>query len=254
MARTIAALFDDPGRAERALQALMTAGASGHRSALIRSEAHATEMAPFRDASDADNRPSLHSAAIPAEDRALFEAGVRRGGCVLLAEIAGDADEAIRIIETFEPSDLDGRSEARQRHANAGGGAPGIDVGAPLGAGLTAGQGQGNTNLESVPGMGTMAHDPSILGTADLQDDGLSRHNQGRSTTAVGDRRSEERAGAPGVRELGPTTGGMNEAEIAAKMSPMFDDPTRRGDAVPSQDKRSTAGLGRVRSYSLPGS
>jgi hypothetical protein len=254
MARTIAALFDDPGRAEQALQALMTAGLSGHRSVLIQSEAHATEMAPFRDASAGGDRPNLHSPAIPAEDRALFEAGVRRGGCVLLAEIAGNPDEAVRIIETFEPSDLDGRTEARRRQrGNAGGAASGIDVGAPLGAGLTAGMGQGDTNLESAPGMGAMAHDPSILGAADLQGDDLSRHNQGRSTVALGDLRSEERAGAPGVNELRGAAGGMSKAEVAAKMSPMFDNPTRSGDEVPSQDKRATVGLGRVRSYPLPG-
>ena len=78
-----------------------------------------------------------------------------------------------------------------------------MDVGAPLGAGLTAGMGQGNTNLESMPGAGTMADDTSTLGTADLRTDEMGAGDQGRSTGAVGGRRSEERAGAPGVRELG---------------------------------------------------
>ena len=63
--------------------------------------------------------------------------------------------------------------------------------------------GQGNTNLESVPGTGAMAGDTSTLGTADLRTDEMSTGDQGRSTVALGDRRSEERAGAPGVRELG---------------------------------------------------
>ena len=205
MPRTIAALFDDPGRAEAALQTLRTARLSGHRSALICREAHATAMAPFRDASASEPRLDLKGSAVPAEDRALFEAGLRGGGCVLLAEIVGDPEEAIRIIDAFGPADLDGRGQDLRRKAAAGGGG-GVDIGAPLGAGLTAGMGQGNTNLESVPGMGEMADDTSTLGTADLRSDEMSRGDQGRGAVPVGDRRSEERAGAPGVLGLGPAT------------------------------------------------
>jgi hypothetical protein len=201
MARIIAALFDDPGRAEAALQALMTAGLAGRRTSLIRAEAHGTEMAPFRDASSGD---AAQLTAVPAEDRALFEEGVRRGGCVLLADIAGDVDEAMRIIESFEPADLGRRAEEwRGRNETGRTRQGGVDVGAPLGAGLTAGMGQGNTNLESMPGAGAMADDPSTLGTADLRTGEISAGDQGRSTLAAGDRRSEERAGAPGVRALG---------------------------------------------------
>src|SRR5688500_1519162 len=135
---TIAALFADPGRAEGALQALMTAGLSGHRTALIRPEVYATEMTPFRDpAGSGAVRPGA-LAGVPAEDRAAFEAGLRRGGSVLVAEIAGDLQEAIRIVETFEPADLDGRTEEAQRRQGGDTGmGGGVDVGAPLGAGLT---------------------------------------------------------------------------------------------------------------------
>jgi hypothetical protein len=203
MAHTIAALFDDLGRAEGALQALMTAGLSGPGTVLIRGEPRGSELAPFRDASASGAAAQFraHGAAIPADYRALFEDGVRRGGCVLLTEASGQPDEAIRIIETFEPTDLDRGSEDRQRR-NAGEAQGGVDIGATLGAGLTAGMGQGNTNLESVPGTGQMADDTSTLGTADLRTSEMSLGDQGRSTIPVGDRRSEERAGAPGVREL----------------------------------------------------
>jgi hypothetical protein len=204
MARTIAALFDVPGRAEAALQALMTAGLSGHRTSLIRPEVHATELTPFRDPSAAGAAGvDLLGGAVPTEDRAAFEAGLRRGGAVLVAEILSDPDEAARIVETFGPADLDGRTEEWRRHAGGSGEAgEGVDVGAPLGAGLTAGMGQGNTNLESMPGAGTMADDTSTLGTADLRTAEMSTGDQGRSAVAVGARRSEERAGAPGAREL----------------------------------------------------
>jgi hypothetical protein len=198
MAQFIAALFEDPGRAEGALQALMTAGLSGQQTSLIRPEAHASEMAPFRESTGGTAR----LAAVPDADRALFADGIRRGGCVLLADIPGNVEEAIRIVETFAPADLDGRTGGRPENRAAAGPHSGVDVGAPLGAGLTAGMGQGNTNLESMPGAGTMADDTSILGTADLHTSEMSAGDQGRSTIPVGDRRSEERAGAPGVREL----------------------------------------------------
>ena len=201
MPRTIAALFNDWPGAERALQALMTAGLSGQRTALIGGETRATELGSVQ-VSSPTGRAQL--AAIPPEDRILFEEGLSRGGSVLVADIVGDVDEAIRIIETFEPADLDRHTEERAaRSVAAGGPQGGIDVGAPLGAGLSAGMGQGNTNLKSMPGAGAMADDTSTLGTADLRTSEMSTHDQGRSTVAVGDRRSEERAGAPGVRELG---------------------------------------------------
>jgi hypothetical protein len=185
MARTIAALFDDPGRADGALQALMTAGLAGHRTTVIRPEVHASEMTPFRDPSAAgEARLGPMAGAVPTEDRASFEAGLRRGGSVLVAEIVGDPEEAVRIVETFEPSHLDG-VEASRRQTGVGTG------------------GQGNTNLESMPGAGAMADDTSTLGTADLRTDEMSTGDQGRSAVPVGARRSEERAGAPGVRELG---------------------------------------------------
>ncbi len=203
MARTIAALFDDPGRAEGALQALMTAGLSGHRSALIRPKVHASELTPFRDPSGAGAAAGgLLGSAVPPGDRALFEDGLRRGGSVLVVEVLRDPEEAVRIIETFEPADLDSRAEEWREKAGGGGIGEGVDVGAPLGAGLTAGMGQGNTNLESMPGAGMMADDTSALGTADLRTDEMSTGDQGRSAVPAGARRSEERAGAPGVNEL----------------------------------------------------
>jgi hypothetical protein len=181
----------------------MTAGLSGQRTALIGGETRATELGSVQVSS---GMGGAQLDALPAEDRTLFEAGLRRGGSVLLADIAGDMEEAVRIVETFEPADLDSRTDSQRNNTATSGPPGGGDVGAPLGAGLTAGMGQGNTNLESVPGMGAMVHDPSTLGTADLRTDEMSTGDQGRSTVAAGGQRSEERAGAPGALELGPAT------------------------------------------------
>src|SRR3712207_7360793 len=79
------------------------------------------------------------------------------------------------------PADLDRRTEAASGRTAAGAPQGGVDVGAPLGAGLTAGMGQGNTNLESMPGAGAMADDTSTLGTADLRTGEMSTGDQGRS-------------------------------------------------------------------------
>jgi hypothetical protein len=201
MAQLIAALFPDPARAERALQALMTAGLSGQRTGLIAGETRATELGSFQVSSPPEN---IHFGAIPAEDRPLFEEGLRRGGSVLLADIVRDLDKAVRIIETFDPMELEGGSGRPPRQGD--GTRKGVDVGAPLAADLTAGMGQGNTNLEGMPGAGTMADDTSTLGTADLRTDEMRAGDQGRSGVAVGGRGAEERAGAPGVLELGPAT------------------------------------------------
>ena len=129
----------------------------------------------------------------------------------------------------FNPVDLDRRS---QEWLRGGAGATasarsGVDVGEPLGAGLTAGSGQGDTNLESVPGMGTMADNTSGLGTADLRTSEMGLSDQGRSSIPAGGRRAEERAGAPGVDELAAGVENPN----------------------PDLHRREMSGIGRVRRY-----
>jgi len=208
MARTIAALFDDLGRAQSALGALMEARLAGHRSRIIRAEAHRTEMAPFRDATAAQGggeRASAQALGLPAQDRATFEAALARGGCVLAAEIVGDLDRAIAIVEAFEPAELDRHSQG-QRHP------AGPPAGDRLGAGLAAGMTGGMSNTAAVPGMGGMAESTHDSGSADLRTTGLAEHDLGRSTTATGDMRAEERAGAPGVGELG--AGGSRSGRV----------------------------------------
>ena len=210
MPRIITALFEDRGAAERALQALIETGVARDRIAIV-GERHATgtEVAPSRPpAPNEDVIAALHDLDLPDEDTRLFQEGLRRGCALVSARVGSDAaEQAIRVLEMFDPVDLDRRSEEWLRGAGAAGAREGVDVGGPLGTGLTAGSGQGNTNLESVPGMGTMADDTSTLGTADLRTSELGLSDQGRSAIPAGDRRTEERAGAPGVNELAPSRG-----------------------------------------------
>ena len=165
MPRIITALYEDRGAAERALQALIETGTARDRIAII-GEKHATgtEVAPSRPpAPDENVTAALRGLALPGEDTRLFEAGLRRGCALVSVRVdGGDVDRAIQTLEMFDPVDLDRRS---QEWLRGGAGATasarsGVDVGEPLGAGLTAGSGQGDTNLESVPGMGTMGTTP----------------------------------------------------------------------------------------------
>jgi len=286
MPRIITALFDDRAAAERALQALMTAGVAPNRIAVIgESEGRdVSSISGFRELSARDdNLAALHDLALPDEDTQLFEQGLRRG-CALLSirTDSDDVEETIRVIETFEPVDLDRRSEEwRREHGGDHSNTAGPDTGAPLGAGLTGGTGPATTNTESAPGMSTMADDPSTLGTADLQTSEMGASNQSRSALPTGGRRAEERAGAPGVTELGapnigrvqdgqhgdresaaaldPSIAGLDtragspaayrEADVATKMSPGPAATAAIGDAKPDLHRREMSGTGRVRSY-----
>jgi hypothetical protein len=203
--RTIAALFDDRGAAEGALQALLETGIAGHGSALLAcKDARPSELAPGRalDPNHARFAAALRQFGLPERDTAEFEEAVRRGGCMLTVRVeAGALDKAISLIEAFDPVDLDRRSAEWRKAAGAAGGS-GIDVGAPLGAGLTAGAGSGTSNTAAVPGMAGMAQSTHDVGSSDLRTQDLARFDQGSSARATGGTRPEERAGAPGTLDL----------------------------------------------------
>jgi hypothetical protein len=194
MPRTIAALFEDRGRAEGALQALLEAGIAGYQSALLACrDRHASELAPGRTVSPDEGRfgAALRELGLPEPDTSEFDEAVRRGGCLLTVRVdAGTIDKAIALVAAFDPVDLDRR---------AAGSAAGSGPGAPLGAGLTAGAGPGTTNTAALPGMAQSTHDS---GAADLRTREAGRLDRGSSTMATGGMRAEERAGAPGTLEL----------------------------------------------------
>jgi hypothetical protein len=211
--RTIAALFDSRGNAEGALQALLETGIAGHNSALLAcKDARPSELAPGRALAPDHARfaAALREFGLPEGDTADFEEAVRRGGCMLTLRVeAGALDKAIAVLEAFDPVDLDRRSADWRKEAGlgtagqgAGGTGSGVDVGAPLAAGVTAGAGPGTTNTAALPGMAGMAQSTHDAGSADLRTQDLARFDQGSSTRATGETRPEERADAPGTLEL----------------------------------------------------
>jgi hypothetical protein len=229
MPRLVAAVFADRGNADRALQALIAEGVARDRIELAGGERHpSSELAPRREIPQAHGLVDL---GLPEEDRRLFEGALARGQVLVSVRLADDRDgsRATQILEMFDPVDLDGRSA----QASGAGQSGGVDVGAPLGAGLTAGSGTGTDNVPAAPGMGTLTDDTSTLGTADLGTQSMSLSDQGLSATPTGGRRGDARAGEPGINELRP--GGTGSAKASGSTS--------------AARWRDMARIGRVRSW-----
>ncbi len=205
MPRIVTALFEDRAAAQRALQALMEAGVTRDRIALIGEDPgrDVSSISGFRDLSARDDGlAGLHDLPLPDEDLRLFEEGLRRGHALLSARVdTENMEEAVRVIDLFEPLDLDHRS--REWQGGQQGGTGGADVGGPLAAGLTGGNTAGTTNTGALPGMGSLTYGTHEAGTADPRTREASVSAMGLSSTSeTGGRREEARAGAPGVLEL----------------------------------------------------
>jgi hypothetical protein len=192
MPRIVTALFQDHSQAHQALQALMEMGiAQSHITAIGFSQAReVSSISGFRSLTPSDDaRAEIGHLDLPQSDLHLFERKLRQGCALIAARIDRDRlDEAVRVLEMFDPLDLD-----RATQEAVGDKSSGADAGAPLGAGLTAGATAGMTNTDALPGMGTLTNATDELGTAD---------RGAGNTTAAGDRRDTERADRPGVNEL----------------------------------------------------
>ncbi|WP_414472258.1 hypothetical protein [Microvirga sp. M2] len=197
MPQMITALFRDPAQARRALQALMEMGIAQRRIVAVGTEEarEISSISGFRALSARDDSlEALQDLDLPDDDRRVFESGIRDGCTLIAARVdRDDMEDAVRILDMFEPVDLDAGSREWLK-TGAGRGA-GADLGAPLGAGVTGGSQAGQTNTGSIPGMGAMAEGADDLGADDLR-------AGARTTTETGSRRGEERAGREGVNEL----------------------------------------------------
>jgi hypothetical protein len=209
MPQMIAALFRDPAQANQALQSLLQMGIAQHRIVAV-GNAEAREISSisgFRSLSARDeSMEALHDLNLPESDKRIFEQGLHRHCTLIAAQVDRDnAEEAVRVLEMFDPVDLD--SSSREWLQESGSDRSGADAGAPLGAGITGGSGAGTTTTSTLPGMGLMAEGADDLGTTDLRTDEFAQTNQGSSSTVgTGSRRSDERADREGVNELAVDT------------------------------------------------
>ena len=205
MPQMITALFRDPAQARQALQALMQMGIAQHRIVAVGTEdaREISSISGFRALSARDDsREALHDLNLPQEDLRVFEQGLRKGCTMIAAQVdRDDAEDAARALEMFDPVDLD--SSSREWLGAGAGQEAGADLAAPLGAGVTGGAQAGQTNTDSLPGMGLMAEGSDDLGSADLRTGETGQPNAGaQTTTGTGARRSDERADREGVNEL----------------------------------------------------
>jgi hypothetical protein len=209
MPQMITALFRDPAQARQALQSLLEMGIAQNRIVAVGNEdaREISSISGFRTLSARDDSmEALHDLNLPDADKRIFEQGLHRGHTLIAAQVdRANAEEAVRVLEMFDPVDLDGSS--REWLSSSGSDRDGVDAGAPLGVGITGGSGGGTTTTSTLPGMGLMAEGADDLGTADLRTDEFAQGNQGSDTTiGTGARRSDERADREGVNELAVDT------------------------------------------------
>jgi uncharacterized protein (TIGR02271 family) len=113
MTRTITAFFDTPAQAEQAAQDL-SVNVGG-----VRGEVY-----------DAKRSGELSRLSIPAEDRATFDEGIRRGGAVLHAQVPDHQfDAAADVLERDGAVDIDEREAAWRQEGWTGGTTTGTTAG-----------------------------------------------------------------------------------------------------------------------------
>ncbi|MFC4175640.1 hypothetical protein ACFOYU_26780 [Microvirga sp. GCM10011540] len=206
MPQMITALFENAAQARQGLQALIEMGIAQNRIVAVGSEdaREVSAISGFRTLSARDDaQAALHDLNLPPDDLRVFEEGLRKGCALIAAQVDRDnLEEAARVLEMFDPVDLD--RDSRDRMQSQGSDMPTADAGAPLAAGITGGSTAGTTNTSALPGMGLMSEAADDLGTADLRTDETAQPGMGQSTTtATGARRGDERADWEGVNELG---------------------------------------------------
>ncbi|HEV2080306.1 MAG TPA: YsnF/AvaK domain-containing protein [Allosphingosinicella sp.] len=98
MTRTVTALYDTRAEAEAAKQRLSSA----------------VDVESARIIDQHEEGSSLGSMGLPDEDRHAYGEGIRRGGCLLCAEVDSDedADKIVRVLEDTSSVDLDDRQNS----------------------------------------------------------------------------------------------------------------------------------------------
>ncbi|QFU15261.1 hypothetical protein [Microvirga thermotolerans] len=197
MPHLVTALYENAGDAHRALQALLEMGMAPTRIVVagIPEGREVSSISGFRTLSiGADGIPDLRELPLPEEDLRRFSQAVRRGSTLVAAQVGADEEEAVRILEMFSPVEPNEDGSP----GTGGSGDRSAPLASPLGAGLTGGMAEGQTNTAALPGMGTMTggDDP---GTSDLRTED-ARLGGGSTLPTSGSRDREERPGTGALR------------------------------------------------------
>ena len=117
--RTITAMFDTRAEAERAVEALASQAGIDRSAVQIGAGAQEREHEGFLS--------SLKSLFVPDEDRYAYAEGLRRGGCLLTAQVpAGLEDQVYDVLEGSGAVDLDARTSEWQASGWKGYGTEGV--------------------------------------------------------------------------------------------------------------------------------
>ncbi len=139
MSRTLTALFDNRPDAEDAMRRLQEASVGIHDVHLHDRTSPGYSETDYSTHETRGFWETLKDIFVPDEDRHLYEEGVRRGGCLLTAEVdESRADQAVRVLEEADTVDLDERS-AQWREEGWAYQAPAIGMGYAAGFGATGG-------------------------------------------------------------------------------------------------------------------
>jgi stress response protein YsnF len=110
MSRTITALFDTRSEAEAARERLTQSNIDAGRVRIV-DQAEASQS-QGQSGHDGSIWSSLKDAFVADDDRSGYEEGVRRGGCLLCAQVdEHEADQAVRVLEETGSIDFDRRQE-----------------------------------------------------------------------------------------------------------------------------------------------
>jgi stress response protein YsnF len=170
--RTLTAMYDTRGAAESARNDLVALGISSADITIRGSESGSSSAGSTSSAAQESKGfwGSLGDALFPEEDSYTYAEGIRRGGYLLSARVPdGLEDQALDVLERYDPVDVDERAESWRQsgwagYQASGAGTAGATTAAYGGSTSTSSRDYGTANVS-----GTSGTAGSGLGTATVR-------------------------------------------------------------------------------------
>ena len=119
--RTLTAMYDTKGAAESARDDLIALGISSANVTIRGTESGSSTGSASSTTEDKGFLESIADFFFPDEDRSTYAEGVRRGGCLLTAQVPDSLeDQATAVLECYDPVDVDERAESWRQSGWAG--------------------------------------------------------------------------------------------------------------------------------------
>lgn len=141
MSRMVLALFKERAQARQALQALMETGIARDRILGVgtRQDREISAISGFRELAIGDDAlAALRTLDLPEAEIRRFARGLQQGLTVIGARVDRDkASEAIRVLQMFDPADLDRESRTWLASTRGTEPSPGVAAGIAVAEGLS---------------------------------------------------------------------------------------------------------------------